>query len=162
MHTLLKTGVNHFCKSKKYHQHWMCVCEYTVMHSCSHIRTQTHTYSFFLRGRVTKSWTPREGLIKDELAGTHLHTLTHTHTFLYYFDVEHSVVVHVFSLRCDQARPPAGDLGWGGAVLEERHVAAVRGKRGTLCDSYEMLYRSQQYDSHTVAPSVWLESIVVL
>lgn len=38
--------------------------------------------------------------------------------------------VHVSSLRCDQARPPAGDLGQGGVMLEEkeedegqRHIA---------------------------------------
>lgn len=41
-------------------------------------RTQTNKYcspSVFLRGLVTRIWTPREGLIRDSLTGTHIHTL---------------------------------------------------------------------------------------
>lgn len=38
------------------------------------------------------------------------------------------MVVRVFSVSCDQARPPAGDLGRGGAVLEEKKME----KRGVL------------------------------
>lgn len=38
------------------------------------------------------------------------------------------MVVRVVSVSCDQARPPAGDLGRGGAVLEEKKME----KRGVL------------------------------
>lgn len=72
--------------------------------------------------------------MKDSL-GTGSLAHAYTHILLFFggvffsiFDVQHCVVVRVVSVSCDQARPPAGDLGRGGAVLEEKKME----KRGML------------------------------
>lgn len=80
-------------------------------------------------------------------------------------------------LCCDQARPPAGDLGRGGAVFgreergkKERHAVVVRGRRRKMGYSVlvvasnhdEILQRSLHHDSLTITPSVRLESDTIL
>lgn len=82
--------------------------------------------------------------------------------------------VRVLSLCCDQARPPAGDLGRGGAVVEkrkreERHVVVVRGWRRKMGYSGllvvakygEILQHSRHRDSLTISPSIQLVSVMI-
>lgn len=69
--------------------------------------------------------------MKDSLGtGSLAHIYTHILFFFCIFDVQHCVFVCACFVRlcCDQARPPAGDLGRGGAMLEERK----RENRGML------------------------------
>ncbi len=85
-------------------------------------------------------WPEVELPVKDSL-GTG--SLAQTYTHIYFFFFLYFQCVFVLSLCCDQARPPAGDLGRGGAVLEERKREkrgmlllweAGERKRGTVCD----------------------------
>lgn len=70
----------------------------------------------------------KDSLGTGSLAHAYTHILLFFFCFFSIFDVQHCVVVRVFSVSCDQARPPVGDLGRGGAVLEEKKME----KRGML------------------------------
>lgn len=146
----------------------ICVCKYTVMHTHKHIRTVSSWED---------EWPEVELPVKDSLGtGSLAHTYTHILlSFFSIFDVQHCVVVRVFSVSCDQARPPAGDLGRGGAVLEEKKMEkrgvlllweAGEGKRGTVC--YSSIRNMMKfcstlcYDSLSFSPSFRLESTTVL
>lgn len=50
---------------------WISACKYTVKHVHTHTRSPSSPSS----GRVTRSWTPSDGLIRDWFTGTHIHPL---------------------------------------------------------------------------------------